>query len=118
MAGTPFPIPKSSTPGARAGEGEGRLFNCYAVTEGDRSYVRRTAGLDTQCNGRAWFSGNAQRRDLLGARGQRQQRDLPLADHPAIPVTLGKAQLTHHKLLKERTNIQRADLELFVGGDG
>lgn len=45
MSGTPFPIPKSSTPGARAGEGEGRLFNCYAVTEGDRSYVRRTAGL-------------------------------------------------------------------------
>lgn len=45
MAGTPFPIPKSSTPGARAGEGEGRLFNCYAVTEGDRSYVRRVPGL-------------------------------------------------------------------------
>lgn len=45
MAGTPFPIPKSSTPGARPGEGEGRLFNCYSVTEGDRSYVRRTAGL-------------------------------------------------------------------------
>lgn len=45
MPGTPFPIPKSSTPGARPGEGEGRLFNCYAVTEGDRSYVRRTAGL-------------------------------------------------------------------------
>lgn len=45
MAGSPFPIPKSSTPGARAGEGEGRLFNCQAVTEGDRSYVRRTAGL-------------------------------------------------------------------------
>lgn len=45
MPGQPFPIPKSSTPGARAGEGEGRLFNCYSVTEGDRSYVRRTAGL-------------------------------------------------------------------------
>lgn len=45
MAGSPFPVPKSSTPGARAGEGEGRLFNCQAVTEGDRSYVRRTAGL-------------------------------------------------------------------------
>lgn len=45
MPGTPFPIPKSSTPGARAGEGEGRLYNCYSVTEGDRSYVRRTAGL-------------------------------------------------------------------------
>ena len=45
MAGTPFPFPKSSTPGARPGEGEGRLFNCYSVTEGDRSYIRRTAGL-------------------------------------------------------------------------
>lgn len=45
MPGTPFPIPKSSTPGARAGEGEGRLFNCYSTVEGDRSYVRRTAGL-------------------------------------------------------------------------
>lgn len=45
MPGTPFPIPKSSTPGSRPGEGEGRLLNCYAVTEGDRSYVRRTAGL-------------------------------------------------------------------------
>lgn len=45
MPGSPFPIPKSSTPGARAGEGEGRLFNCYATVEGDRSYVRRTAGL-------------------------------------------------------------------------
>lgn len=45
MTGTPFPIPKSSTPGARPGEGEGRLFNCYAVTEGDRSYVRLPRGL-------------------------------------------------------------------------
>lgn len=45
MPGTPFPIPKSSTPGSRPGEGEGRLMNCYSVTEGDRSYVRRTAGL-------------------------------------------------------------------------
>ncbi|MBD3844264.1 hypothetical protein IED13_01040 [Bosea sp. SSUT16] len=45
MPGTPFPVPKSSTPGSRPGEGEGRLFNCYSVTEGDRSYVRRTAGL-------------------------------------------------------------------------
>lgn len=45
MAGTPFPFPKSSTPGSRPGEGEGRLFNCYSVTEGDRSYVRRTPGL-------------------------------------------------------------------------
>lgn len=46
MAGTPFPIPKSSTPGARPGEGEGRLFNCYTVQEGDRTYARRTAGLE------------------------------------------------------------------------
>lgn len=45
MAGTPFPIPKSSTPGARPGEGEGRLFNCNTVQEGDRTYARRTAGL-------------------------------------------------------------------------
>lgn len=45
MPGNPFPFPKSSTPGARPGEGEGRLFNCYSVVEGDRSYVRRTAGL-------------------------------------------------------------------------
>lgn len=45
MAGTPFPIPKSSTPGSRPGEGEGRLFNCFNVTEGERSYVRRTPGL-------------------------------------------------------------------------
>lgn len=42
---TPLPIPKSSTPGSRPGEGEGRLFNCYSVTEGDRSYIRRTPGL-------------------------------------------------------------------------
>lgn len=45
MPGNPFPFPKSSTPGARPGEGEGRLVNCYSVVEGDRSYVRRTAGL-------------------------------------------------------------------------
>ncbi len=45
MPGSPFPIPKSSTPGSRPGEGEGRLVNCYSVTEGDRSYVRRTPGL-------------------------------------------------------------------------
>lgn len=45
MPRNPFPFPKSSTPGARPGEGEGRLFNCYSVVEGDRSYVRRTPGL-------------------------------------------------------------------------
>lgn len=46
MPGSPLPFPKSSTPGARPGEGEGRLFNCYSVTEGDRSYIRRTPGLE------------------------------------------------------------------------
>ena len=45
MTGSPFPYPKSSTPGARAGEGEGRYVNCYSVTEGGRSYVRRAPGL-------------------------------------------------------------------------
>lgn len=45
MTGSPFPFPKSSTPGARAGEGEGRYVNCYSVTEGGRSYVRRAPGL-------------------------------------------------------------------------
>ena len=45
MAGQPFPFPKSSTPGARAGEGEGRFVNCYQVQEGGRSYVRRVPGL-------------------------------------------------------------------------
>lgn len=40
-----FPFPKSSTPGVRAGEGEGRYVNCYAVQEGDRPYVRRVPGL-------------------------------------------------------------------------
>lgn len=45
MPGTPFPFPKNSTPGARAGEGEGRYVNCYPVQEGDRSYVRRVPGL-------------------------------------------------------------------------
>jgi hypothetical protein len=41
----PLPFPKSSTPGVRPGEGEGRYVNCYPVQEGDRSYVRRVAGL-------------------------------------------------------------------------
>lgn len=45
MAAQPFPFPKSSTPGARAGEGEGRYMNCYPVQEGDRTYVRRVPGL-------------------------------------------------------------------------
>lgn len=45
MAAKPFAFPKSSTPGARAGEGEGRYMNCYPVSEGDRGYVRRVPGL-------------------------------------------------------------------------
>jgi len=45
MTAQPFPFAKSSTPGARPGEGEGRSLNCYAVTEGERSYVRRVPGL-------------------------------------------------------------------------
>ena len=45
MAGTPFPYPKSSTPGSRDGEGEGRYMNCAPVTEGERSYVRPVSGL-------------------------------------------------------------------------
>lgn len=45
MASQPFPFPKSSTPGVRPGEGEGRFMNCEAVEEGGRSYVRRAAGL-------------------------------------------------------------------------
>lgn len=45
MAGTPFPFAKSSTPGVRAGEGEGRYMNCEPVQEGERAYVRRSIGL-------------------------------------------------------------------------
>jgi hypothetical protein len=41
----PFPFPDSSTPGVRAGEGEGRYVNCEPIKEGDRSYVRRSPGL-------------------------------------------------------------------------
>lgn len=47
---SPFPFPKSSTPGARAGEGEGRYMNCEPVTEGERSYVRRSIGLAQGAN--------------------------------------------------------------------
>lgn len=39
------PFPKSSTPGLRPGEGEGRLINAYAEQVGDTFYVRRTPGL-------------------------------------------------------------------------
>lgn len=48
MAGLPFPLPKNSTPGSLPGEGEGRYWNCEPVTEGERSYVRPTPGLDRQ----------------------------------------------------------------------
>jgi hypothetical protein len=47
MAMQPFPFPKSSTPGARAGEGEGRLVGCFATTEGGRSYIRPIPGFAT-----------------------------------------------------------------------
>ena len=40
-----LPIPRSSTPGAAPGEGEGRLVNCYAEKLGDRYVVRRVPGL-------------------------------------------------------------------------
>ena len=46
MVARPFPFPKSSTPGARPNEGEGRYMNCYPITEGQRSYVRRLPGLE------------------------------------------------------------------------
>ena len=40
-----FPI--SSTPGALAGEGDGRLVNAYAEKDGDQIYMRRSPGLTT-----------------------------------------------------------------------
>jgi hypothetical protein len=43
MAG--FPFPSSSTPAPLAGEGEGRLINCYAAKVGDKDEVRRAPGL-------------------------------------------------------------------------
>ncbi len=49
MSGTPSPFAKSSTPGVRAGEGEGRYINCEPMQEGGRAYVRRTAGLSRLC---------------------------------------------------------------------
>src|SRR5215211_2077084 len=48
MANIPFPL--SSTPGSRAGEGQGRLLNCYAEKEGDVVYWRRVAGLAASLN--------------------------------------------------------------------
>ena len=38
-------FPKSSTPGARPGEGEGRLINAHLSREGDATYLRRAPGL-------------------------------------------------------------------------
>src|SRR5215207_4166536 len=43
MAGISFPL--SSTPGARAGEGQGRLINAMIEKEGDVVYYRRVPGL-------------------------------------------------------------------------
>lgn len=45
-----FPFPDSSTPGVRAGEGEGRYVNCEPLKEGERSYVRRVPGLAQGAN--------------------------------------------------------------------
>lgn len=39
------PVPVSSTPGLRPGEGEGRLINAYAEKDGETVYCRRSAGL-------------------------------------------------------------------------
>ncbi|CAN7663027.1 hypothetical protein LJR009_006051 [Bosea sp. LjRoot9] len=60
----PLPFPKSSTPGVRPGEGEGRYVNCEAVEEGGRSYVRRAAGL-----ARLVATGKAGIRGLLDVNG-------------------------------------------------
>lgn len=43
MAAIPFP--RSSTPGLRPGEGEGRLINAFTEKAGDALYVRRAPGL-------------------------------------------------------------------------
>lgn len=46
----PLPFPDSSSPGVRAGEGEGRYVNCEPLKEGERSYVRRVPGLAQTVN--------------------------------------------------------------------
>lgn len=46
----PLPFPDSSSPGVRAGEGEGRYVNCEPLKEGERSYVRRAPGLAQTVN--------------------------------------------------------------------
>src|SRR5215207_10900102 len=38
-------FPRSSTPGTRPGEGEGRLVNAYLYQDGDTTYLRRVPGL-------------------------------------------------------------------------
>jgi len=38
-------FPRSSGPGERPGEGEGRLLNAYLYQDGDASYLRRVPGL-------------------------------------------------------------------------
>lgn len=43
MADLSFPL--SSTPGALAGEGEGRLINCAVEKQGERHVIRRVPGL-------------------------------------------------------------------------
>lgn len=44
------PFPLSSTPGLRAGEGQGRLINGYAEKEGDAVIIRRSVGLASYIN--------------------------------------------------------------------
>lgn len=58
------PFPKSSTPGLRPGEGEGRLINAYAEMAGDTIYIRRTPGLVTYAN-----AGKANPRGLIDVNG-------------------------------------------------
>ena len=57
MADLSFPL--SSTPGALAGEGEGRLINCAIEKQGDRHLIRRVPGLasgyDTALSGPRGF---------------------------------------------------------------
>lgn len=59
-----FPFPRSSTPGSRPGEGEGRYVNCAQVREGDRSYVRPVHGLET-----LYVTGHAGIRGMLDVGG-------------------------------------------------
>lgn len=66
MAGQQFPLPKNSTPGSLPGEGEGRYWNCAPVTEGERSYIRPTPGLDRQVStGKTGIRGMIDVNDVL-----------------------------------------------------